>query len=230
MANRDVEILAKARAQLRKARLLRNLQVTDVSSVDRGAGHGTHVMLAKRAEEDKPVVSFIQKLFEANDEQLVLFIKADAIPSASCAHGLLEVLAKRRQRPDETKEQAFARTVTDGGLGSLLFHKAQEMTRGWTDGRTEAVEKLVEHPIGKAKNTLPQEKPGTMRTNYNTGPGTANRPGDENFVESADAALQRIAAVHEQNGMSHSAAVLRAANDPEYGRAQRAETQRKFGV
>jgi len=28
--------------------------------------------------------------------------------------------------------------------------------------------------------------------------------------------------------MTHSAAVLRAANDPEYGRAQRAETARKF--
>ncbi len=219
MANIDAAI----RERLRKARLLRNLQVTDVSSVDRGAGRGTHVMLSKRTVEDKPVVSFIQKLFRADDEQLALFVKADAIPSATCAHGLLEVLAKRRQRPDETKEQSFARTATDGGVGSLLFHKHQELVRGWTDGRTEAVEKLVEHPIGKAKNTLPQEKPGTMRTRHNP-------PGDENFVESADVALQRIAAVHEQNGMSHSAAVLRAANDPEYGRAQRAETQRKFGV
>jgi len=167
MANRDAEILAKARAQLRK------LRIDDVSSVDRGAGRGTRVMLTKRdtprAEEAKPV-SFIQKLFEANDEQLALFVKADAIPSASCAHGLLEVLAKRRQRPDETKEQAFARTVTDGGLGSLLFHKAQEMTRGWTDGRTEAVEKLVEHPVRKlGGGTLPQPT-GEAATRSTRGP------------------------------------------------------------
>jgi len=227
MANIDAAI----RERLRNVRLLRNMRITEISSVDRGAGRGTHVMLTKRAAEDKPVVSFIQKLFEADDEQLALFVKADAIPSASCAHGLLEVLAKRRQRPDETKEQAFARTVTDGGLGSLLFHKAQEMTRGWTDGRTEAVEKLAEHPVRKlGGGTLPQEKPGTMRTRYNTGPGSTNNPVNvDNVVESADAVLQRIAAALEQGGMSHSAAVLRAANDPEYGRAQRAETAWKFG-
>jgi len=166
MANIDAAI----RERLRNVRLLRNMRITEISSVDRGAGRGTHVMLTKRAAEDKPVVSFIQKLFEADDEQLALFVKADAIPSASCAHGLLEVLAKRRQRPDETKEQAFARTVTDGGLGSLLFHKAQEMTRGWTDGRTEAVEKLAEHPVRKlGGGNLPQPT-GEAATRSTRGP------------------------------------------------------------
>ena len=174
--------------------------------------------------------SMIETLLGMSEPVLKLAIQADGIPSAVHAHALITEIAKRRQQPGETKEQAYARVVTDGGLGSMLFHKHQELTRGWTDGRTEAVEKLAEHPVRKlGGGNLPQERPGTMRTRHNTGSGSTNNPGDENFVESADAALQRIASVHEQNGMSHSAAVLRAANDPEYNRAQRAETARKFG-
>ncbi len=186
--------------------------------------------VAELTKEMKPM-TMIEKMLTMNEATLMVICKTDGIPSAAHAHALLTELAKRRQQPGETKEQAYARVVTDGGLGSLLFHKHQELSRGWSvPGQAEALEKLVEHPVRKlGGGTLPQEKPGTMRTRHNTGPGTTNNPGDENVVESADEILQRIAATHEANGMSHAAAVLRAANDPEYNRAQGAETRRKFG-
>ena len=196
---------------------------------------------AEQMMKERPM-SMIEKMLGMSEEVMKMVAQADGIPSVAHGEALIAEVAKRRQASGEiprhfTKEQAYSAVVTDGGLGNLLMHKVQELRRGWRlpakDGieMADSVAKLVDHPMRKlGGGSLPQERAGTMRTTHNTGPGSTNNPGDENFVESADAALQRIAAVYEANGATHSAAVLRAATSAEYSRAQRAETQRKFGV
>ncbi len=102
-------------------------------------------------------MSMIEKMLNMSEATLMIVCKTDGIPSAAHAHALLTELAKRRQKPGETKEQAYARVVTDGGLGSLLMQKHQELTRGWSvPGQEEALHKLVEHPIRKLGGGLKQ--------------------------------------------------------------------------
>src|SRR6266508_576248 len=83
------------------------------------------------------IFSAVRKQFEERDE------RTDALRTAVGRYAQQRVA-------EQTKEQAYARVVTDGGLGSLLFHKHQELSRGWSvPGQAEALEKLVEHPVRK---------------------------------------------------------------------------------
>jgi hypothetical protein len=104
----------EARKAGRPVRILRNLRIDDVSSVDVGAGHGVHVVLQKRlAPDDAQIINALVGLSAAEFEQV-----AKRVPPKA-AHLLDE-----------------ARQIRDGGDGRVSFrHEGGTMRKGKTMGR-----------------------------------------------------------------------------------------------
>jgi hypothetical protein len=104
--------------------MIRDLKITSVDSVDRGAGRGVKVVFWKRHEEDPEMKIFdqgdvlIAKAMQARTEDGVLSI-AKSMPYREDIERLQLELAER-QRENETVAQAFATFVDRDPLGRQL--------------------------------------------------------------------------------------------------------------
>jgi hypothetical protein len=101
-------------------RLLKELQIFDVSSVDRGAGEGVKVMLMKRDEGQEATMDVIQKAQQMPERQMIAFCKTDAI-SKQQLFTLIDDLAQVKRERGESRAQSFTKFITGDPLGQRLF-------------------------------------------------------------------------------------------------------------
>jgi hypothetical protein len=152
--------------------------------------------------------------------------------AVSAAQGLRTTLLQKRgeeveirKSHDEQREMrstshapgdiyALARDINKSNYSQR--EKDEMLTRPHRAEKGDLVSKL-------GGGRLPQQPPGSMLTSFNP-------PGNENFVESADAALARIArALKERDpGLTRAQALLKASSDPEFVLIHRAEQDRRM--
>jgi hypothetical protein len=102
-------------------RLLKDLQINDVSSVDRGAGVGVRVLLMKRDETNQEAtVDVLQKAQQMPERQMIAFCKTDAISKRELS-ALIDDLAQSKRERGESREQSFTKFITGDPLGRDLF-------------------------------------------------------------------------------------------------------------
>jgi hypothetical protein len=98
------------------ARLIKDLQLTEVSSVDRGAGEGCEIVFMKQEAD----VDVIQKAQQMPERQMIAFCKTDGISKQQLSV-LIDDLAQAKRERGESREQAFSKFVCDDPLGQGLF-------------------------------------------------------------------------------------------------------------
>jgi hypothetical protein len=100
-------------------RLIKDLQINDVSSVDRGAGHGVRVMLLKRHQGESKM-DVISKALNMRERELIEFAKTDQISKAELGL-VIEDMAQARRERNQSREQAFAHFIQHDPLGCDLY-------------------------------------------------------------------------------------------------------------
>ncbi len=100
------------------ARYIRQLQVMEISSVDKAANEHARVMFMKRHTEERQMD--IQKIQQLPERSLVAFCKTDAISKAQLSV-LIDDLAQARRERGESREQAYAKFITGDPLGRDLY-------------------------------------------------------------------------------------------------------------
>ena len=86
-------------------RLLKDLQIFDVSSVDRGAGEGVKVLLLKRQRESDEMTQ-LEKVQKANDEfEKLIDEHVKKFPKISRAKATRELMATPAGRSAYQKEK-----------------------------------------------------------------------------------------------------------------------------
>jgi formate-dependent phosphoribosylglycinamide formyltransferase (GAR transformylase) len=98
--------------------LIKGLTITDVSSVDRGAGEGVKVMLMKRQSKESDMDT-ITKAMQMPERQMIAFCKTDAISKRELSV-LIDDMAQAKRERGESREQAFSKFVTRDPLGRDL--------------------------------------------------------------------------------------------------------------
>ena len=129
-------------------RLLKELSISEVSSVDRGAGHGVRIMLMKRDNPGETTMDVIQKAQQMGERQMVEFCKTDAITKAQLGI-LIDDLAQAKRAGGESREQAFTKFITEDPLGRDLF-KVHQSSAGLDHHQVATVDAIAKAASGKA--------------------------------------------------------------------------------
>jgi hypothetical protein len=96
-------------------RILKDLVISEVSSVDRGAGHGVQVVLMKRDEtQERQSMTLIERVKKSN------------LSRAGVAE-LLRHQVRKLAKPGERFESAFDRCITTDDECKALFKIEREM-------------------------------------------------------------------------------------------------------
>jgi formate-dependent phosphoribosylglycinamide formyltransferase (GAR transformylase) len=101
--------------------LLKNLQIFSVDSVDRGAGEAVKVLLMKRNNQENEMQTYvIAKAMAMPERELIAFVKTDAISKQELGV-LIDDMAQAKHRDGESRQQAYARFVTQNPIVQDLF-------------------------------------------------------------------------------------------------------------
>ena len=101
------------------ASLLRNLQIFEVSSVDKAANKDARVLFWKRQTEETDDMDIIQKLQKLSHDEVVKICATDLVSKQELSV-LIDNMAEAQRRDSESPQQAFARFVS-AGFGKRLF-------------------------------------------------------------------------------------------------------------
>ena len=118
-------------------KLLKELELISVDSVDRGAGEDCRVLLMKRdntqrvAQMGDVIESLIETVKKSSDEKILKLCASDAVNKPVLGQ-FINHLAEAQRRDGESSQQAFARFVS-GGFGKRLFaiHEASPGRDFW---------------------------------------------------------------------------------------------------
>jgi hypothetical protein len=134
--------------------VVKDLEVNEVSSVRRGAGIGTNVLIAK----SEGPMDVIEKAARMPERQLVEFAKTDSISKAELGV-LIADKAEARRRDGESREQAYTRFICSDPLGRDLF-AIHQAARGPDWHQQAAIEK--HHPVSKREAPPTSELPSSV--------------------------------------------------------------------
>jgi hypothetical protein len=165
-------------------RRLKNLRITEVSGVDKGAGEGVRVVLMKRAEEEEPmstIVDVIKSLTTMSDTNFAAGMSATiekrALSRDQC-FALLKARAEALRQGGESDATAFAKAycglsprIPGGPALIALFNKLEKAMHS------------VEEQAGSQRHVAPKPVPSwpsPTRPRTTSAPTSAAQAGSEN--------------------------------------------------
>jgi hypothetical protein len=226
-------------------RMLKDLKILDVSSVDRGAGHGVRVLMSKR-DNDETIQKLKLGIYEHARKRFAE--QETPVPTAE------DVL---RKRVDESRniQKLYSEAIKENQRqhpGRSRADALQAVLDGPTVKKIMDAERRIDDEVAKlGGGTLPQPGatahidfggPPLGRTGYDSSvdgrrSGTARASGGpqsgtepQPAIEDANTVLERLTKEHMKSGKTHARAVMAASATKEFGDAHRAERARKFGI
>src|SRR5271169_2775026 len=99
--------------------ILKELSISDVSSVSAGAGRGVKVLLMKSHQQETTMSDVISKAAAMPERELVAFAKTDGISKVQLCQ-LIEDKAEALRQRGESRETAYTKFITEDPLGREL--------------------------------------------------------------------------------------------------------------
>jgi predicted P-loop ATPase len=120
--------------------LLKNLTITSIASVDRGAADAPVLICKRDNPEGNDTMDVISKAMQMNEREMIAFAKSDGINKQELGV-LIDDMAQSKRRDGESREQAFSRFITENPTGVDLF-KIHQAAPGRDHHQQAAFEKF----------------------------------------------------------------------------------------